>query len=465
MTARTSDVRTWVKRAFDSAMLPAALATALRIGGNLILVPLILFQLSVAEQALWWVFVALGNVAQLADLGLGNAFSRVYSYLWAGLDDFEAQGLKAVAPGRSPNLKRIREVHATVSRLYWSLSILATGVLAVGGSAYLRGSLPQGVGHSADWYAWGLYVGVVGLGLGSTHWNLACQGVNRVRELHRASFWSSLAYLVTVALLLFQGLGLMALVLWAAVRALLARELVRRAYLAAVPPDGVKTRLDWEIVRRLWPNAQKFGILAVGAYLINNGTVLLCNSYLGKEATASFGLTVTVGGVLAGTAGMWLGVKWPRLAMLRTQGQLEELGFLFARRLSLVMGTYVLLALLVVLFGNRILEWKGSQGRLLPDGPLIFYLVYLGHHLFYVQFGLLTFTENVVALFKVGLFSGVAVVSLSWLAVGHLGLWGLLVAPLVGESLITNWYVVIRGFRSQPLSPLQFARAAAGLKP
>ena len=42
------------------------------------------------------------------------------------------------------------------------------------------------------------------------------------------------------------------------------------------------------------------------------------------------------------------------------------------------------------------------------------------------------------------------------------GLPGLLAAPLIGESLCSNWYTVRRGFRGQPLSAFQLLRASVG---
>ena len=90
-------------------MLFAGLGTVVRIGAHLLIVPLMLVQFSTGEQAAWWVFVSLGAFANLADFGFGPVISRVYSYLWAGAEDFKAEGLQAVeGASREPNLDRIR---------------------------------------------------------------------------------------------------------------------------------------------------------------------------------------------------------------------------------------------------------------------------------------------------------------------------------------------------------------------
>ena len=68
------------QRARQSAVFYGVFATAIRVGANLFLLPLLLGKLSSAELALWYVFLALGNFANLADFGFGQAISRVYSY-------------------------------------------------------------------------------------------------------------------------------------------------------------------------------------------------------------------------------------------------------------------------------------------------------------------------------------------------------------------------------------------------
>ena len=60
----------------------------------------------------------------------------------------------------------------------------------------------------------------------------------------------------------------------------------------------------------------------------------------------------------------------------------------------MALGTFVLLALVTVLFGNTVLGWKGTVTRLLPTPYLIVFFVYLGHQILYTNFGMLAFTEN-----------------------------------------------------------------------
>lgn len=444
-----------------SAMLVGVAATGVRIGVNLLLVPLVLMRLSAQEQALWWVFVALGNFAGLADFGFGQAIARVYSYLWAGAEDFDAEGLRAPSQQSTPNFARIRQLHATVRYLYGRLSLVAVLLLAAGGTWSLVSSVRAMEHPGALWWTWAAYLLVIAYGLGTNCWMFACQGVNQVRKLQIGNLWSGLAYVVTAGLLLEAGYGLAAMVIATGVRGVIAREIGRRGFREVVPMvAGQEAKPDLSILARLWPNARKFGVLSIGAYLVTNGGVLVSSHFLGPETTASFGLSAQVGVFVMNFAGLWLTVKWPQITILRTQGRLEEMAILFARRLAFAMGTFFVLAAMMALTGNAALHWKGSHTRLLAAPCLVFYFFYLAQQLFYVEFGGLAHTENVVPFFRISLLTGIGELALWLVMTPCFGLWGLLLAPLIAESVYSSWFVVRRGFQGQPLTPRQFVRAA-----
>jgi O-antigen/teichoic acid export membrane protein len=456
-----SGIRMSWQRLRQSAVFYGVFATGVRVGANLLLLPLLLTRMSPPELALWYVFLALGGFANLADFGFGPAISRVYSFLWAGAEDFDAEGLRPPPQTREPNLDRIRQLSNTVHHFYWRLSAVATLALALVGTLVLMKPVAAVADQRWAWIAWGAYALTIGYTLATGWWMLACQGVGRVRELQAAYTLSGLAYVACAAVMLLKGWGLLSVVVASALRGVIMREYCRRVYYSAVPgsPAG-REKPDREILKRLWPNASKFGVISIGAFLVGNVSVLISSHFLDSKVTASFGVTQQIGTFLMNFAALWLAVKWPQLTMLRTQGRLEEMSVLFARRLALTMGTFLALAIFVVLAGNRLLELKGTQTRLLEAPAMLFYFAYLAQQLFYVQFGSLAYTENVVPFFKVAIFTGVWVLVVSFVMTWAFGFWGMLTAPLLAETTCCNWFTVRRGFRGQPLAAGQFLRAA-----
>src|SRR6476659_10329762 len=68
------------QRTRRSAVFYGIFATGIRVGANILLLPLLLTKLPTADLAVWWVFCALGNFANLADFGFGQVISRVTAF-------------------------------------------------------------------------------------------------------------------------------------------------------------------------------------------------------------------------------------------------------------------------------------------------------------------------------------------------------------------------------------------------
>lgn len=448
------------ERLRKSVMFYGALGTMVRVGSQVMLLPLVL-NLPPAELAIWFVFLSLGALANLADFGFGPAVTRVYSILWAGAKDYETVGFGEPCPQGEPNLQRIRQWNRAIAHLYLWLAAGATPAIALGGTFFLLPDLQLATHPWRLGLTWMAYLWVVGYNLATNYWGLACQGVNRVREVQVSNVWSGLAYLLVAGGLLLAGHGLASLVAATAVRAVVSRWFCRRSYLEAVPfVPGTPIPLERGLVRKLWPNAREFGIMSVGSFLVTNTSILMSKKYLPVEVTASLGVTQQIGIFLVSLSTLWVSTQWPHITILRTQGRLREVGALFARRFGLMIATLVVLTLAVAVAGNPLLAWKGTQTRLLPTPALAFYLAYLVFQTFYATFGIFTFTENANPLFRVALITGFATLVLSLVLTPVWGLWGLLLAPLFVEASFTSWVSVRRGFQGQPLSVFEFVRAA-----
>jgi O-antigen/teichoic acid export membrane protein len=441
-------------------MLAGVFGTGIRVGANLLLLPLVLLKLSSSELALWWVFLALGGFGNLADFGFGSTIPRIYNYLLAGAEDFEAEGLREAKSGGQPNFAGISRLNATVRSLYLKISLAAMGLLTIGGTLSLLKPAAESGFSGKVWWLWAMFIVAIGYNLATSHWVLAVQGLNRMRDLQVVYVLGGLSYALCAALLLVCHMGLASMVMATFVKGFVMHGRCRQIYQAVVPKPEHLAKPEPHIVRKLWPNSYKFGILSIGGYCLANGSVLICSQLLGKEITASFGLTAQIGNYLMSFAGLWLVVKWPEIAILRTQGRLNEMAVLFARRLALAMVSFVGMGLIVLFAGNALLALKGTHTRLLSTPYLVFYFIYLTQGLITVQFGGLAFTENVVPFFKIGLFTGIGAIVCSLILTPLFGLWGLLAAPLIAETMCSNWFTVRRGFRGQPLAPRQFVLAA-----
>lgn len=449
-----------IRVAWSSAFAMAALGTLIRMGANVLLLPLILRLLSTEQQALWWVFLSLGALANLTDFGFGQVISRVYGFLWAGAEDVREEGLTPSNVGKEPNYPRLRILNHTVRHLYFWVCMVATGLLIVGGTLSLLKPISAMAHPEQAWLAWWGYLAAVAFSIFTGHWVLACGGVNRVRDVHLAYTVGGIAYVVAAATLLFMGAGLYALILATLARSVCTWIISRRSYLAAVPDDPqIAGKVDPELLKKLWPNAKKFGLMALSGYLVSQANMMIGSHHLSVEQLAAYGVTVQVVTFLVSFSYLWLNVKWPQITILRAQGELEKMSRLFARRLALVVVTFLLGALGVLLVGPTFLTLIHAKSSLLPWEQCLVYLVWSGLQILPVHFGQLVFTENVVPFYRLSIFAGVLCAVLTMLLTPVYGLNALLWVPLIVETTCIWWYVVLRGFKGQPLNLRDFLRA------
>jgi hypothetical protein len=460
MSRAASKAFTFASRVGKSAVLPGLISAVIGTGGNMILLPLMLKKFSEAELALWWVFLSMGALASLADFGFGAAMTRVYSYFWAGAKELRREGLDPGATDGRPNRDGIFRLHASASHLYLRIAMAVLLLLGFGGTAILIRPAKDLANWGYVGTAWALYLIGIGHALATTHWSLACQGINRVREQHQATVMGGAVYLVLAGTMIALGWGLYALVIATLARGIIVRTLCRWALQKALGEElRKKHTMDPEILRNLWPSAWKFGCMALGAFMCSQSSIIVSSQMLDNSVTAPLGLTLQVGTFLVNASALWLSVKWPEITGLRVQGRLSEMSILFARRFFLSMATLATSLLLLTHLGNSVVGYVKASASFLPAPLLGIYGIYLLQRFSYSQFGMLTFTENVVPFFKLSIGTGVAVVLLTIALAPTYKAWGIVLAPLAAELVGCTWYPVWRGFRGQNLSVARFVRA------
>jgi hypothetical protein len=199
----------------------------------------------------------------------------------------------------------------------------------------------------------------------------------------------------------------------------------------------------------------------LSAYLISNLNVIVSSQFLPANVTASMGLTQQFTTLLATVSMLWLSTQWPAITIMRTQGREEEMAILFARRLTRVMLTYAVGAVGLIFCGELLLKIRQTSTHLLPMVPLTAYLIYLGWQVFYGAFGNLVFTENHNPFYRAAVATGVGCALLLLILTPSMGLWGLLLAPMISELAYNAWAIPLRGFRGQPLGLRAFLAQSA----
>lgn len=452
-----------IQRSWNSAVLWSWLNTLLRVGSAIIIIPLAARIIPREELGLWYVFLAMGTLSGLLELGFRNAVSMNASFLWAGASDLKPMGLPDLPANPPPRPLRMAPLVATFTRFYQGVALAILALLWTAGAAWIAQQTEAFEHRTSLRLAWMVYALAFAVNFSGGIWAALLGGINRIRDAQQSQMIAALAGLALTVTGLLLGLNLWALVLGQALTGWLSWTLVRRRFINAIPELPLRgARFDRSLIRTLWPMAWRNGIGGLGAFLVAQANTLICSAFLDLRATATYGLSMQLAGTLAAVSAIWVQVKIPLLAQTRIADGNASVAPLFARRILLFIAMFALGAAVLLAFGPRALDAVGSQTPLLPHvlfAALLLVVFLEAHHSLYAA---LVLTENRNPFVLPGICSGIASVLLSIALTRTLGPAGLIAAPGIIQALFNNWWVVWRGIRGMDLSVIRYLRILFG---
>jgi O-antigen/teichoic acid export membrane protein len=449
-------MRQLVQRISRSAVSWSLIAAALRSGSALLLLPLILWRIPSDELGLWYVFVSLGSLSGLMDLGFAHTATRAAGYLWVGSRmllpfgiDLEDPSLESNATGeaipRQPNLPMLSNLVASLRIYYLAAGGLLLLLLTVAGGAWVWHKSvglphPQSIRLAFVAYAIG-----VSLGFANSLWPSLLAGINAVKEAQQITTACLLAFVCLAAAGLLAGWGIWSLVIGTIVAGFAERLIGRTVFYRLVRLASGK--FDLSVLRALWPNAWRTAAVGLGAFMTFQANTLICSAFLDLRTTASYGLSLQAVTALVGISSIWVRVRLPAINQLRAQGKVEPIWAMFRQRIVFALLSFGAGASVLLLLGRSLLELLNAGTQLLPAALLAtLLLVQLleMHHSLYAE---LVYSENVNPFVMPALISGSAIVILSVLLTPRFGVWGMLLATGLVQLCFNNWWPVLRAIR------------------
>lgn len=436
-----------VRRAGRAEAVWAYLSQGMSIGAGLLILPLLVRFVSPAEVSLWFVFVTLGALAALLDFGLQPTLSRNVAYAYAGARTLLREGLDHTPAGGAPNYDLLRRLLVVVRRMYAIVGLLSLLLLGSVGAGYVYWVSGGEVDRRMALTAWALYAAGTVLNFFFAYLGPFLQGRGAIVPAHKSNVWGRVAFLGLGAVLLVLGFGLAGLAAATLAGAITTRILAHRYFfdhetrMALRPDHSPAPAWDSELFRAVWHNARRLGLVTVGAFLILRANLLLASAYLGLAASASFALTQQILVVLSNLAAVILGIQMPRLNALRVAGRVDAFRGEFAEANVASCLIFAVGALGVGGLGPWLLESLGSQTALVAAPFFATMALVALLELHHSNHAVAITTSNSVPFVPAALLSGGAIVVLSviFLEVSGLGLWGLLLAQAVVQAVYNNW--------------------------
>jgi O-antigen/teichoic acid export membrane protein len=445
------------QRTVRSAAAWSFLATLLRLGASVFVLPLILRKIPSEQLGLWYVFGTIGGFASLLDFGFEPTITRMASYAWGGASRLVAFGMHKDESARTdaePNRLLLSDLVATLRVYYFWIGLGVLVLLALGGGGWVWITTANLATATSLRLAWLVYATGCCLNFISGRWPALLTGVGGVREAQHLGVISLLCYYLVAVGGLLAGLGLWAMVLGFLAMGFAARTLGKHAFQRAALPGALPpARFHREIFSVIWPNAWRMGLVSVGAFLVVQANTLVCSAFLGLKTTASYGISFQLISILVGLCGVWVSVKMPLINQLRVQGRNNEIVRVFVSRMQLTVLSYFAGALAILFLAPLVLRAIGSKTTLLPSGQLAVLALIQFLEMHHALYATLVLSENRNPFLKPALISGVAVIVFSVVLTPRCGVWGMLISTGLVQASYNNWWPILRALRGLDLKP------------
>jgi O-antigen/teichoic acid export membrane protein len=415
-------------------------------GSHVIWLPILIHYLPPDVLGLWYVFVSIGGMVELLDSGFTPTLSHSMTYAWSGAMDLKKHGVVYSGERSGPNHALVYSILSTCRSLYLGIACLATLVMLTAGTFYIQRI--AAVYLSWQIYAtWFLYIASTFINLYIGYYAVVLVGIGDIFHKNRAQILSKGVFLVLGTLGLFSGFGILSLGVAYFSSGFVLRFLCKRYLVRDHGFDELfqKYRHQTKYSKRhvlsmMWPNAWRDGLVTVTFYLTGQATVLMSSGFLSLYETGIYSFSMQVINTLISIASGMYSAHAPAIQSAYVSRNRAVMKSLYAKSMAsaLHLSFWGIVGFSIV--GIPIVQLLRHDFLIDRQAFLVLALsmYLLSRHrasaFFICTMNKLPYTFSFI-------FFGVISISATYigLAYFHLGLWGLILIPLVVQSIYNNW--------------------------
>lgn len=419
-------------------------AQIFNLGAGIIILPIILKILPQDILGIWYIFVAIGTFVTLLDFGFQSAFTRNVAYAFGGATILLKEGIdpKALVLDK-PNYALLKSIIKSMRIFYGSVSFIILGLLTVFGSFYIL-HISSSLDNSDDiLIAWFIYAVSVSIEFFYCYYNPLLLGRGFIKENNILIIIMKSVYILVTIIGLLCGYGIISISIATCLSVIINRIFAYRFFFK----DGLKELLkkseyySQNILPIIKHNATKVGLAELAIFFTTRGNIFFASLYLPLSVVGQYGLTMQVVLFVSRVSQLYFQTHMPLFNQHRLEKKKNEIRKIFSKSIVIMTLTYISAAIMVVLFGDQILQFIKSKTYFLPTLPLaLFFVVYYLDANHVLPLLLLT-TKNEIPYLNASLVSGFSIAILTPLFMGvfHWGVYGIILSTGIVQLLYHNW--------------------------
>lgn len=416
------------------------------LGSQVIWLPVLIHYLPPDILGLWYVFVSIGGMVELLDSGFTPTLSHCMSYAWSGAMDLKKQGVVFSGERSGPNYALVYGILSTCRTLYFGIACAATLVMLFAGTIYIQRIASAYLSWQV-YATWGLYMASTFINLYIGYYAVVLVGIGDIFHKNRAQILAKGVFLLLGTAGLVCGFGLLSLGVAYFTSGFVLRFLCKQYLIRAHKFDEMfqKYRHQREyskhhVLAMMWPNAWRDGLVTVTFYLTGQATVLMSSGFLSLYETGIYSFSMQVVNALLGIAGGMFGAYVPAIQSAYVSRNRKIMKNLYAKSMAclfhlsfwgIVVFASIGIPIVQILRHDFVIE---RPAFLLLALSIYLMVRHRNSACFISTMNKLPYTFSFI-------FFGIVSISATYigLAYFHLGLWGLILIPLVVQSIYNNW--------------------------
>ena len=412
-----------------------------KVAANIILLPVVLKMLTDDELGIWYVFGSVSQIVVLLDFGFAATIARNIAYAWCGVDSLQKDSIGNLREGQETNFEYFKKVLDTCRFIYLIIASVALLILLTAGLFYIR-SLDE-----TCVIAWVIYSMGVAVNLLYCYYTSFMRGIGAIAENNKAAVITKLAQIIVTIVLLSMGTGILgvsiAYLASGIILGLCSKFYFERYESIKNKLKSVNSRSSLAEIKNMfgiiWYNASKDGLVTVANYLNTQANTLICSSVLGLATTGAYGLSVQLATISASIASIPFTSALPKLQEKAAQRDNEGGGILFSGTIIMFALSYIVLTAMVIIL-LPVIKWlKPTLVIEVPMLLIVFLLLFIDK-IYHLCASLIS-TFNTLPYTKAFFYSSIISVVVSYILARYtsLGLWGILLAPIIVAACYNMW--------------------------
>lgn len=417
------------------------------LGGNLLMLPIVLYFLSGAEVGLWYVFQSMASLSNMFDFGFTPTFSRNVAYCWSGANKLQRENV-SYSDGKKVNYVLLKQIIYTCRYIYLLISIIVLIGFSTAGTAYIfhvSGEL-NGYSHMIAWAIWCL---ALFLNLYYGYFASLLKGVGAVAESNKVMVIARTAQFVILVAMLLLKTGLIGVSVSYITYGVVLRLLYKYYFyryksigknLNETQYKPVKDDI-LKLFKTIWHNAWKEGAVSFANYFCNQMGTIVSSLYLSLEETGVYSMGVQLATAVVTFAYAMYTSYQPSLQSAISNREETRVKKDFAYTVFVYIIITIIGTAAVVVIGRPVIrlikpEMNIGVGIMLGVSFYQFILKFRNCYTSYLS------NSNRIIYFRAFMIFAIVCVGLEFLLCGvfNMGMWGLVIAQVVSQMIYNVWH-------------------------